>query len=262
MDAFTRTIVDRYSPNSMGLSTAVVTGLSAERNTVVVNYYGQTITARKLRGYVPSVGDVVLAVGDSGRLFVLDSLDPHSPDAAPGGSATPSVPPPAPGASGPVSGETPFVASSSVSWRPQDGWMTWDSDLYQGAGYGYGPHSGLWFYGTAPSSALAGKHVTRCRVYVPRHDGGGANGVTTIHVVAHGYSSRPGGAPSVTSAVADISLPRGGGDWAEIPANIGQQVVDGTYLGFGISGDPYAVVDGVNRSQSGTVIINWTEESA
>lgn len=261
MDAFSRALAGA-GDSSAKISTAVVTGLSVNRDTVVVNYYGNTFTARKLRSYVPSVGDVVMVVGDPQRLVVLDSLGPHDAAATPGGSGTPSVPPPTQSDQNPVSGSTPFVALSSMSWRPQGGWMTWDGDLYQGAGYGYGPHTGLWFYGTAPSSTLAGKTITRCRVYVPRRNGGGVNGPTPLHVVAHGYGSRPGGQPSVSGTVCDITLARGAGDWAEVPASVGQEVVDGVYLGFGINGDPYAVVDGVSRiSQSGTAIFNWTEKS-
>lgn len=258
MDAFARHLAGFGQRAGAQMRNAIVTGLTAERDTVVINYYGRTVTSRKVRGYVPSVGDVVKVFDDGGSTLVLDSLGPNDSDAVPGGSGEPSIPPPQPGRATTQSGVLPLVAQSSMTWRSGQGWMTWDHDLYQGTGYGYGPHKGLWFYGGIPQTSLAGAIVTACSLYVPRRDGGGDYAAQTVHVFDHGYASRPAGDPAMGAERQSVSLGRGEGAWIDIAPDVGQALVDGTISGFGIANDPYVVVSGVgNSSSSGALQIAW-----
>jgi len=242
------------------MTTAVVTGLVASRDMVTVNLYGKTATIRKLRGYVPSVGDVVRVLDGGDMILALDSMFPHDPNATPGGSGTPSVPDPEPGRDESGSGELPLLATGSMSWRPQDGWLTWDGngDVYQGSWSPYGPYKGLWFYGTGPQTALAGATVTDLKLWVQRRDAGGDNAAVTVNIYDHPYTGLPAGEPALGPLRAQVALGRGEGAWVTIAPDVGQALVSGAIKGFATAGNPYAVLAGVHRaSNSGTLKFTW-----
>ena len=76
-----------------------------------------------------------------------------------------------------------------------DNWKK-DGTVRQGD-YGYGDCTGCWFFGTA-FAELKGKTITKVQITITRNSGG--TSVTVEHKLwMHRYTSRPSGAPTLTS---------------------------------------------------------------
>lgn len=83
------------------------------------------------------------------------------------------------------------------------GWKK-DGTVRQGD-YGYGDCDGLWFFGTALSSALS-KGTTKSVSIKIRRQQGGVYGDVTHTLVGHKYTSRSSGAPTIGSTITTFSI--------------------------------------------------------
>jgi hypothetical protein len=140
-------------------------------------------------------------------------------------------------------------------------WRTDNGQVYQGNYGGGGNHQGCAFYGSAPRS-LTGATVTSAIVKIRRQAGGWyAAQASTMRLVTQ--STRPAGAPTLTSSTAGPSLAvdQSTNTFA-VPASWAQAMVDGTAGGIGFyeaDGDPYIVFSGTGSwSPAFTLTIYWT----
>lgn len=124
--------------------------------------------------------------------------------------------------------------------------------------YGYGDCSGLWFFGTA-FSELKGKTINKVEITITRQSGGNYAAVGLV-VRTHNYSSRPSGAPTLSSSsYGTLSLATGKTDKLTIThSDVLNGIKNGTIKGFGIrttyDSAHYAVCSG-----NATVKITYTE---
>ena len=124
--------------------------------------------------------------------------------------------------------------------------------------YGYGDCSGLWFFGTA-FSELKGKTINKVEITITRQSGGNYAAVGLI-VRTHNYSSRPSGAPTLSSSsYGTLSLATNStGKLTITNADVLNGIKNGTIKGFGIrttyDSAHYAVCSG-----NATVKITYTE---
>jgi hypothetical protein len=106
------------------------------------------------------------------------------------------------------SGTVPSAPKTTQSWNSVSGrsyrssyvvgWRS-EADVRQGQWQGYGLHTGCWFFGSAPSTAVTGKTITQMRITLTRLSTGGNSGAMTYYIHPHAYTSQPAGAPSVIS---------------------------------------------------------------
>lgn len=132
-----------------------------------------------------------------------------------------------------------------------------DGTVRQGD-YGYGDCSGLWFFGSA-FSELKGKTISKVQITIKRQTGGSYSAVGLV-VRTHNYSSRPSGAPTLSSSsYGTLSIPTGtSGTLTITNSDVLNGIKNGTVKGFGIrttyDSAHYAVCSG-----SVTVKITYTE---
>ena len=124
--------------------------------------------------------------------------------------------------------------------------------------YGYGDCTGCWFFGTA-FSELKGKTISKVQITITRQSGGSYSAVGLV-VRTHNYSSRPSGAPTLSSSsYGTLSIPTGtSGTLTITNSDVLNGIKNGTVKGFGIrttyDAAHYAVCSG-----SVTVKITYTE---
>jgi hypothetical protein len=221
---------------------------------ITADVNGQTVSVMCARGVNPAVNDVVIIAQIGTRWFAMDAVDVTAP--------TPPVdtvvgPPPTVSTGtlvvGPV--ETRSYRSGSVT-----GWRTDDDDVYQGQYGGWGNHTGCAFYGTKPRS-LSGATVTGATIRVRMSQiGSYPPQAATMRLVTQ--STRPGGAPTLTSTTTGPQLAQGvTEDRFPVPAAWAQSMVDGTAGGLGFfaaSGSPYLRLAGRGAwSAAFTMSISW-----
>ena len=124
--------------------------------------------------------------------------------------------------------------------------------------YGYGDCTGCWFFGTA-FSELKGCTISKVEITITRQSGGSSSPVGLV-VRTHNYSSRPSGAPTLSSSsYGTLSLATGKTDKLTIThSDVLNGIKNGTIKGFGIrttyDSAHYAVCSG-----NVTVKITYTE---
>lgn len=238
-------------------STTVYAAAAKSGDTVSVWMNGTTVTVRCGRDISPVANDVLL-LQRNGLYWVATTRLGTGAVTPPSGNGNAPDPKPAV-----VTGVTPFGPVETRSYRTSVfvGWRTDTDDLYQGQYGGNGNHQGCAFYGNGPRS-LAGATVTGANIQIHRKSAGGAAGSTgtTLYLVTQ--STRPGGAPTLTSSTAGPSLSWGGTTTFGIPASWAQAMVDGTAGGLAIyasGGSPYVIWDGRSHySPSMTLTIGWS----
>jgi hypothetical protein len=158
-----------------------------------------------------------------------------------------------------VTGKLTITPIYTGSYR--DGkWRTDTSDLVQGSYGGSGNSTGSAFYGSKPRS-LAGATVTDCWITVRRGSGGAYSAQTsTLRLTTQ--STKPGGAPTLTSSTSGPSIPvNTTKSRFDIPNSWGQAIVDGTSGGLSVfdsSGSPYIRFAGRSSySASFTLTLAW-----
>ena len=124
--------------------------------------------------------------------------------------------------------------------------------------YGYGDCTGCWFFGTA-FSELKGCTISKVEITITRQSGGSSSPVGLV-VRTHNYSSRPSGAPTLSSSsYGTLSLATGQTNKLTIThSDVLNGIKNGTIKGFGIrttyDSAHYAVCSG-----NVTVKITYTE---
>ena len=165
------------------------------------------------------------------------------------------------------SGSAPVVSGTKTMTIKSSYGDTYRSSMYNNwkkdgtcrqGDYGYGDCSGLWFFGTA-FSELKGKTINKVEITITRQSGGNYAAVGLV-VRTHNYSSRPSGAPTLSSSsYGTLSLATNStGKLAITNTDVLNGIKNGTIKGFGIrttyDSAHYAVCSG-----SVTVKITYTE---
>lgn len=214
---------------------------------------GTVTTVQVARDLTVALGDPVIIQKyggfwvATGRLFAAAPTDPKNPGAP---SSNP----------GTATG-TLVVAPVETRSRRNGAWRTDTTQVIQGEYGGAGNHTGCAFYGSAPQS-LDGATVSSATIQVRRDSGGlFAAQATTMRLVTE--STRPSGAPTLTSSTSGPSLAVGAtNNTFAVPTAWAQAFVDGTSGGIGFfdaDGSPYVRFAGVGDwSPAFTLTINWT----
>lgn len=165
------------------------------------------------------------------------------------------------------SGSAPTVSTTKTTTIKSSYGDTYRSSVYNNwkkdgtvrqGDYGYGDCSGLWFFGSA-FSELKGKTISKVQITITRNSGGSYSAVGLV-VRTHNYSSRPSGAPTLSSnSYGTLSIPTGtSGTLTITNSDVLNGIKNGTVKGFGIrttyDAAHYAVCSG-----SVTVKITYTE---
>jgi hypothetical protein len=219
--------------------------------------------------YTPQTGDAVRVFrADPFTLFVMGTVRGPSPTTVVVSNdllvpynesvANPSAPAPTT-----KTGTTQFLATTTRSYRPLDGWSR--GEVFQGAyGAGYTYWSGLYFYGTAPQ-ALAGKTVTSATIRIHRTGSGGNISNVAQYIAPHSHLSRPRGAPYFTAGARNLGYVDRN-QVLELPVPLGwaQALVDGraTVRGFGhrisATGARYSIAHSKSTdTATGRLTIHW-----
>ena len=165
-----------------------------------------------------------------------------------------------PGSSAPVvTTKTVTVKSKSGDTYRSTVYNNWkkDNTVRQGD-YGYGDCTGCWFFGDAFGD-LKGKTINKVQIKITRQSGGSSAAVGLV-VRTHNHSSRPSGAPTLSSSsYGTLSLASGKtGTLTITHSDVLNGIKNGTIKGFGIrttyDKSHYAVCSG-----SVTVKITYTE---
>lgn len=238
--------------------TVYATG-SKSGDTINVWINGTVVSVKCARDIAPGANDVLL-LQRTGMFWTAIARLGTAAVTPPIGNVAPPDPKPAT-----VSGSVPFGPVETRSYRVSGpygvGWRTDNDDVYQGQYSGNGNHQGCAFYGNGPRS-LAGATASAARIQVRRKNGGGITAAqpTTLYLVTQ--STRPGGAPTLTSSTAGPSLAWGGTSTFGIPVSWAQAMIDGTAGGLALyasSGSPYVIFDGRGGyGPSFTLIIDWS----
>lgn len=152
--------------------------------------------------------------------------------------------PPAPPAPTPVEATKTYSANSgSGTWRADFGGL-WDSGsnygnaVTQGSWSGYGPFTGAFIFGTAPSSDVTGKTIKRIRIQITRLSGG-VYAAQNVVIRPHGSTSRPSGNVSLQSLNYAAGIKVGETRWITLPSSFHAGFQNGSYKGLGINGGSY-----------------------
>jgi hypothetical protein len=231
----------------IGTATAAKVGSTV---TCVIN--GIIVTVQVVRGLTVASGDVLLLNKYGAGWFAVARLY----NSAPANTFNPPIPPVNPVT---TSGTLTVSAVETRSYR-NGSWRTDDTDVRQGQYGGNGNHTGAAFYGSMPRS-LAGATVTAARVIMRRASGGVfAAQASTMRLITE--STRPGGAPTLTSSTGGPSLAVNTQTDFVIPTSWAQSMVDGTAggLGFFVAGaTPWIIFTGIGTyGPSFTMNIDWT----
>jgi len=220
-------------------------------STVTAIADGETVTVEVARDLTVAAGDVLLVhrLGQARyaccRLFAAAVT---LPDNDPGPAAKPAT----------VTGVLTAGPVDTGSYLAASGWRS-DGAVRQGAYGGWGNHTGAVFYGTTLTS-LAGATVTSAAVLVRRADEGLTQAAaSTMWLVTE--TTRPAGAPTLTSTSAGPLLRRRGEESFTVPTAWVQAMVDGTAGGLGFfdaDSDPYVAFAGRDSwAPAFTLSVNW-----
>ncbi|KYD04272.1 hypothetical protein B4119_3344 [Parageobacillus caldoxylosilyticus] len=128
-----------------------------------------------------------------------------------------------------------WTSTGGDSWRDNFGGQWYGTgEVVQGYWGGYGIYKGLWFFGSAPSSAVTGKTIKSMRLYVTRNASGGNSGAVTVYFRPHTYTSRPSGNPSFLSPYTTATFKWGEGKWITLPSSFYSVFQSGQAKGIGI----------------------------
>jgi hypothetical protein len=162
----------------------------------------------------------------------------------------------------PSGGSIVQAATKTVSYGDLYGWRTDSFRVYQGD-YGYGKHTGLWFYPSL-TAALSGKTITRVRMDLYRASSGGSAGPVQLHLYLHNYATQPVGAPTITAGPNDpigAALGWGASATVDLPVSFGNELKAGTSAGLAISAtsfEDYSILLGVDEQPlSGRLTIDY-----
>lgn len=240
--------------STAGLGAILATATTVKTNGICSAIVNDVVTEIQVaRDLTVAVGDVLILQRIGSQWFAIG----RAYTAAPLPTDNETAPPPKPVT---TSGTLVVAPVETRSYR-SGGWRTDNTNVYQGAYGSGGNHTGAVFYGRKPRS-LSGATVTSARIRVRRSSGGGiiAPQSTTMRLVTQ--STRPGGAPTLTSSTAGPSLARGASTTFAVPDAWAQAMVDGTAGGIGFfdaEGSPYVIFDGRGSwSPAFTLTINWT----
>lgn len=230
----------------LGTATAAKSG-----GQVTADIDGAVRTVEVARDLTVASGDVLL-VHRVGSLWVACC---RLFTAAPAAVDNDGVPDPQPGF---VTGTTVVAPVETRSYRAGAGWRTDHTDVMQGEHAG-GNHTGAAFYGSAPA-ALSGATVIDARVQVRRDAGDAAAPASTLRLVTE--TTRPSGAPTLTSSSAGPALRVGQSGEFTLPVAWVQAMIDGTAGGLAVDdadGSPYLRFAGRDSwAPAFTMTIDWS----
>ncbi|WP_328850253.1 hypothetical protein OG994_16605 [Micromonospora globbae] len=225
---------------------------SKSSGTVPATINGISTTVRVARDVTVASGDVLVVQRIGSQWVAVARVFEAAPQ------AVDPMPPPPPK---PVITTGTLVVSpvETRSYRPNFGWRTDNTDVYQGEYGGWGNHTGCVFYGSKPRS-LNGATVTSATIKVRRVRGGAfAAQATTMRLMTN--ATRPAGAPTLTSSTSGPSIAVDSTTTFTIPDSWAQAMVDGTAGGiafFDADGSPYARFAGRGTwSPAFTLTISW-----
>lgn len=235
-----------------GLSTLLATATTTKTGSVCsADVNGSVISIQCARDLTVAVGDVLIVVRVGAQWFAIGRAFTAAP-ADPGNDAV--------AASVITYGTSSFAPVETRSYR-NSAWRTDNTDVYQGQYGGAGNHTGVAFFGSAPRS-LAGATVTSAYMQVKRKNAGGtaAPQSSTMRLVTQ--STKPAGAPTLTSSAAGPTLGWGSSTNMSISTVWAQALVDGTSGGIGFyvsGGSPYVIFEGKGSwSPAFTITIVWS----
>lgn len=233
---------------TLGTATTTASGALA---TFVVQ--GATVQVQVARDLTVAVGDVCLIQRVGSQWVAVQRLYTAAP-ADPGNPTLPDVQPST------VSGSLVVPAIETRTFRSD--WITSHDDVLQGDFAGAGNLVGCAFYGSA-CLALDGATITAATVSIRRKSSGGLSSAqdTTLWLVTE--TTRPAGAPTLTSSTAGPTLAWGEASAAfAIPTAWVDAMVAGTAGGiaaYDADGSPYVALDGRGTLPSAwTLSISWT----
>lgn len=129
------------------------------------------------------------------------------------------------------------ATSDSGTWRADEGrydiYGASVNNVTQGAYSGYGPFTGAWFFGSAPSTAVTGKTIKSIRLYVGRVSGGSGSGVG-VRFRPHTSTSRPAGRVTLQAPEHLASFRVGEDKWITLPASFHSGFAAGTTKGIAV----------------------------
>lgn len=236
-----------------------VAAVPANSYTIVVTTSIGAVTAVFPASYNPSVGDQVLLIWQGSVAVAFHRGQNGSPSGALGFNVVfPTAPPAA--TSDPSAGVNTFPAVSAATRRSG----AWRNDVggrvLAGALSG-DPNVGVWFTGSRPQATLPGVTVTSCAIWLAR-DTGGSAGPQTVHLYRTADPT-PAGDPAPVGDPADVSLDVGDAGWYDLPAALGQALVDtgGSVLATTDTG-VYVRLFGLAQSgQAGALRLAWRTDS-
>jgi hypothetical protein len=240
----------QVSPVVLGTATTVSSGAKA---TFTIN--GVATEIQVARDLTIAVGDVAIILRVQqmwvavGRLFTAAPADV---------GYVGDVPTPAPST---VSGTLVVSPVETRSYRSSAGWSTDSDDVIQGDPGAAGNYTGVAFYGSTPAS-LTGATVSSATVRIRRPARGGnpTGQALTLRLVTE--TTRPAGAPTLSSSTAGPTLTWDTDVDFTLPTSWVQAMVDGTAGGLAVfesDSDPYVVLSGTgDYGPAWTLSINWT----
>lgn len=216
----------------LGTATAAKTG-----STVTAKVDGAVTTVQVARDLTVASGDVLFVARFGSQWVALQRMFPAAPAAIDDNDdAPPAI----------TVGKTVIAPVETASYI-STGWRTDNDSVRQGAYGGGANNTGAVFYGMKPSS-LAGATITKATIQVKRLPQGllFATVGSTLRLMTE--STKPSGAPTLTSSTTGPALGLSGIDNAfEIPVSWAQAMVDGTAGGiafFDSDGSPFVVFAG------------------
>lgn len=222
-------------------------------DTVSVWINGTTVTVKCARDLTPAQFDLLLLERTGLFWTAVCRLGTAAVTPPFGSGVAPDPKPPI------TYGTSTFEPIETRSWQATR-WRTDNDDVYQGQYGGNGNHTGCAFYGSGPRS-LAGATVNSAVIQVRRKNAGGITAAQTTTLYLMTNTTRPGGAPTITSNTTGPSLGWGKSAAFGIPTSWAQAIVDGTAGGLAIftgSGSPYVILDGRGAyGPSFTMTIKW-----
>jgi phage minor structural protein len=152
-----------------------------------------------------------------------------------------------PSAPVPPTPPAPPETSKQIGTNSGNNWSEsgyWSNDGVKQGNYSYGNRHGCWFFGTSILDNIGGgRTIKAMRVYITRDGRGGSSAPQRHSLRAHGHTSQPGGAPSLSGEIGAINLGWGQPGWINVDSSAFAAFANGSYRGFGLytGGDNYSV---------------------
>lgn len=218
-------------------ATLLATATAAKSgSTVTALVNGAVVTVQVARDLTVASGDVIIVIKIGSQWFATG----RAYTAAPAAPVNQAAPPPQPAS---VTGTIVFGPVDTRTY--ESSWRTDNTSVYQGSYGGSGNRTGCVFYGPYPRS-LAGATVLSAYFQVRRQSGGAyAAQTATMRLMTN--STRPAGAPTLTSSTTGPYLATNTQGQHAVPNSWVQAMVDGTAGGlafFTASASPYMVFSG------------------